>query len=322
MAKAAPKSTALSTWVEKMAEQAKIAQGMQGTVGVGGKFLSLKSGILALGGSPYPTNQVAVVVLDDKLENVYYEGKWDEANPQPPKCFAFGTDAATMRPDQTCVDAGVAEGSTDEDVEAGRADEVGTCKGCPKNEWQSAETGKGKACRNTHRLALLIVGTYSLKGELTLKDDLATYQDQEVVYLRLPVTSTVAWSNYVRGLSQQLARPPHGVITNIQVVPDVKTQFKLVFHGLQNLEDVSEDLVEPIMTRHEQQDQLTAFPYQAWEPAPVAAPPKRAAAPAARPAARVAAPAPRVAKPAARPVAAPRPAPAPAKAAVKGPKKY
>lgn len=303
------KNTALSTWVEKMAEQAKIAQGMQGTVGVGGKFLSLKSGILALSGSPYPTNQVAVVVLDDKLENVYYEGAYDESNPQPPKCFAFGTDPKAMQPDEVCVNAGSAEGSTDEDVDAGRAEAVGMCHGCPKNEWGTAAVGKGKACRNTHRLALLIVGSYDLKGNLTLKDDLATYQDQEVVYLRLPVTSAAAWSNYVRGLSQQLARPPHGVITNIQVVPDVKTQFKLVFHGLQNLEDVSEDLVEPIMTRHDQQDQLTAFPYQAWEPAPVAAPPKRGAA-----AARPAVPA--------RVAPAARPAVAPAKATAKGPKKY
>lgn len=245
-------TTALAKWDEELAKQAQVAAGMESGVS-SGQFFSLKSGVLSFGGAPMPGNEMAVVILDAILENVYYEGKYAEGVANSPKCFAFGRDEAEMAPHEICDKADVAE--------------CENCAGCTKNLWGSADIGKGKACRNSRRLALIPAGTFDSQGRLDLIEDVAHYQDAEVGYLRLPVTSVKGFSTFVKQLAATLRRPPHGVVTRIKVVPDAQTQLKVVFSAVQALPD---SVMPVIMERHAQAVEAIAFPYPAYDPAPKA----------------------------------------------------
>src|SRR3990167_7275206 len=131
--------TGLINWEAELAAQAEVAAGMEASTGTG-SFFSIKGGLLSFAGSPMPNNQMAVIVLDSLMENVYYEGAYDASNPQGPKCFAFGRNEADMAPHEVTVQAGCQQSEA--------------CAGCPMNEWASAAQGRGKACKNTRRLAM------------------------------------------------------------------------------------------------------------------------------------------------------------------------
>ena len=91
MAQKKPQTTALVTWDEELARQAEIAASMEASAG-GGQFFSTKGGILSWQDSPLSGNQMAVIILDSILENVFYEGHYDPDAPQSPTCFAFSRD--------------------------------------------------------------------------------------------------------------------------------------------------------------------------------------------------------------------------------------
>jgi len=266
----------LIKWDEEMAKQAEIAAGMEASSG-GGKFFSLKAGLLSYNNAPLPGNQMAVVILDGILENVHYAGKFEEGNPSSPDCYAFGRDEKAMTPHPNVIEAGTqqAEG----------------CIGCPLNEWGSADTGKGKACRNTRRLAMVSAGTFDQQGRFQAKlDDLT---EQEMAFMKLPVTSIKGYAAYVKGLAASHKRPPHGMITKVRVVPDTQTQFKVLFEAIA---PIGNENMELVMSLHEQAKAAIEFPYQAYE-APAAPAPRGRATPAPRPMAR---PSARVATPVAK----------------------
>ena len=82
-----------------------------------------------------------VVVLDFIWFMCHYPGVYNAANPQQPNCFAVGRD----KPDSGLL-------IPDSTVETPQGKD---CKTCPKNEWGSAPTGKGKACKNQRRLIVV-----------------------------------------------------------------------------------------------------------------------------------------------------------------------
>jgi hypothetical protein len=81
------------------------------------------------------------VVLDFIWFMVNYPGVFNANNPQQPNCFAIGRDnpdSGLLVPHETSADK-----------------QGDNCKECPKNQWGSAPSGKGKACKNQRRLILL-----------------------------------------------------------------------------------------------------------------------------------------------------------------------
>lgn len=82
-----------------------------------------------------------VIVLDFVWFMAHYPGVYDASNPQQPNCFAVGRD----RPDSGLL-------GPPESVKKPQAE---NCAVCPKNEWKSAPTGKGKACKNQRRLIIV-----------------------------------------------------------------------------------------------------------------------------------------------------------------------
>lgn len=266
----ASKTTALVKWDEELAKQAEIAAGMEANTG-GGQFFSLKSGILSWQDAPLPNNQMAVVILDSILENVFYEGKYDPDTPQGPTCFAFGRDEKDMAPHQIVIDGGTK-----------MCGASGLCSGCEMNEWGSSDVGRGKACRNTRRLAMIPAGTFNQAGKFELIDDEEHFASTAIGFMKLPVTSVKGYASFVKQVAGALRRPPFGIVTKVKVVPDPKSQFKIVFEPIMNLPD---ELMSAIMQRHEEAKSTIDFPYRPndEEQAP---PPKRGSRAAQKPAAK------------------------------------
>jgi hypothetical protein len=218
-----PQTTAVVNWQDEMEREAQIAQKTQAGIG-GGQFFSLQSSILSLNGTEIPNNEMAVVVVDNILENVYYEGAYDPDNPSPPLCFAFGREAAGMAPHATVFEHGTAQ-----NAKCGKERQPGCC---PHNEFGTADRGKGKACRNTQRLAVIFAGELDGRGKFTAEEDAEHFASTAVSYLKLPVTSTQGWANYVNQVAGVQKRPPHAVFTKIKVVLDKKTQHRVLFEYL------------------------------------------------------------------------------------------
>ena len=239
----AKKKNAIVSYEDRMAEEAKVAAAMEAGVATG-SFFSLKSGQLSFNDSPIPDNEMAVVIPYSVLENIYYEGEYDSDNIQGPTCFAFGRNESEMAPHEVVQEAGTAVHDN--------------CEDCPNNEWGSAEKGKGKACRNTRRIAMIPAGKFDKDGEYIMEENPEHYADAEVAYMKLPVTSVKGYAAFVKSIDATLGRPPHCVMTRVAVVPDTKTQFKVVFELLEKAPD---ELLEVLFNRHDEVKNLIEFPY-------------------------------------------------------------
>lgn len=240
-------------WDEELAKQSEIAAGNQRASGGGGKFFSMKSGQLSFDGNPMPGNMMAVVILGYVIENSFYDTAYDPDVPASPKCFAFAEREEDLEPME----------AVDKDAYFERQHD--SCTGCSQNEWGSARTGRGKACSNVMRLAMIPAGAYKPKGtgrnaglELELFDDPDHYAKAEVAYMKLPVMSVRNFSTFVKQLAGEVRRPPHGVITNVAIEPDPKSQFRVVFELVDTL---GNDLLNVTMPRHKKEMDAIAFPY-------------------------------------------------------------
>jgi hypothetical protein len=164
--------------------------------------IGTRAGILTYNGTPVPDNKLNVIIIASTHANLFYEGKYEEKNPTNPVCYAYSEDGEGMVPHP--------KSSKPQHTD---------CATCPNNAWESdPEGGRGKACKNSRRLALIPADT--------TVEDLKT---AEIATLQLPVTSVKVWAQYVNKLDALFARPPLGVYTSIGSVPDRITTFKLTF---------------------------------------------------------------------------------------------
>ena len=241
-----PTTGAMTKYDAQLAAYAQEAAEQEANTG-GGTFFSIRGGTLKLNDSPLPNNEMAVVIVDSVLENTYYEGDFDPDTPQSPGCFAFGRVEEEMKPHESV-----------------KTPEAAGCVECPQAEWGSAVKGRGKACRNRRRLALIPAGTIDKHGVFEAETDPKHFADAAVAYLALPPTSINGFGAYVKKINATLKRPPFAVFTKISLVPDEKTQVKVVF---ELLDKVDEDLISTLIERHGQEKQVIEFPYQPTEEA-------------------------------------------------------
>lgn len=239
------KSTAVVKWDEALAKEAEIAAGMEANTG-GGQFFSLRNGVLSWQDSPVPDNQMAVVILDSIFETVYYEDRYDPDNPQPPTAFALGRDEKELRWHENSRD----------DLAGQLCSESEVC------EWGSADVGRGKAARETRRLAMIPAGMLDKSNRFEIFKDEA-FESAAIGFMRLPVTSVRGYASFVKQVAGALRRPPFGIITKVEVVPDASSQFRVVFNPI---EEISDDLMATIMQRHEEAKSTIDFPYAPYDP--------------------------------------------------------
>lgn len=224
-------STGITKWDEELAKHAADVSAAEQMPT--GSFVSTRGGILAIAGQPLKDNKMQVIIVDHVYENAFYEGDYDADNPSPPSCYAFGRTEEELKPHEKASDPVHDQ-----------------CTGCPNNAFGSAEKGKGKACKNIRRLALISADGLSKES----------IKDGERVYLKVPVTSAKGWAFFVKGLASTMKRPPFAVIAEIAAVPDPKSQFRLTF---QHVENVPDALMGAVMARREKEMSEIMFPYAA-----------------------------------------------------------
>jgi hypothetical protein len=163
--------------------------------------ISFKAGVLAYNGDPVPGNKLDCIIIASTHVNLFYAGKYDPDALASPICYAYGDKDSEMAPHESSAQP-----------------QAESCSVCPHNQFGSADNKKGKACKNSRHLALIPASTKP--------EDVATV---EVAISKVPVTSVKAYSTYVHKIRTLYNRPPLGLITEISVTPDVKTQFKVNF---------------------------------------------------------------------------------------------
>ena len=211
---------------------------------VRGQFFKMRAGVLSFDGNVIPNSTMGVVILGDIFENVYYGGDFDSDSPAAPECFSFSADSEDGMVPHPSV---VADGRHKSD----------DCKSCPMNAWGSADKGKGKACKNTRRLAMIPAGSFDNKGVFTplSLDDIKA---ASVGYMRLPVTSVQNFANFAKQSATVLGLPSFALFTKVFTKPDPKSQFKVHFEVIA---EAPEDYLAALEARHEEVGAMIDFPY-------------------------------------------------------------
>lgn len=246
-----------ANWEKQMAADAQKAVKQEASVSVG-QFMSIRGGILQFQQTPVPGNKFQGVILASILENAYYTEEFDPQNPSSPGCYAFSDpDLDPEAQEKAMMPHADAPDKQSEH-----------CVDCRWNKFGSAEKGRGKACKNGRRMSLIHV------------DDLKKNpKDWTVAFLKIPPTSLPGWASYVRSISDMAGRPPYAVATEVAVVPDTKSQYKVTFGLVKKIDD--KKVLGACFQKHGELEKSIGFPYQVIEaPAktqrrPAAAAPER-----------------------------------------------
>jgi hypothetical protein len=227
-------ATKVVPWKEKLGE--KVKQQQEQEKGTGGQFISLKSGVMSYGGMPVQGNKCDVVALESVHENAYYPDKYGTTDNTSPACYAF-----SINGDENMAPHPEAEFPQSK-----------TCKTCKHNVFGSADNGrgKGKACSNRRRIAVIPAAECNTAEAIMAAP---------VAYLRPPPTSVRNWAAYVQNVLLKTEMPLFAQITNVALVPDPKTQIKLLFNHVGTVND--DALLEALYRRAAAEATLIDFPY-------------------------------------------------------------
>ena len=150
------------------------------------------------------------IAIDFVHAQTWYEDAYDPDNPSPPSCHALSVDGEEMQP-----------------LKASPLIQADFCDGCPLDAWGTADIGRGKACAQQYKIAVVAAGP----GE--------TLANCEMAILTLPPTSMKNWEKYVKDLGKGEERPPYGVYTRFSFVEEEEWPI-LEFELDQLITDVSE----------------------------------------------------------------------------------
>lgn len=195
---------------EEMLKYVQRGQKLAEAAGSTGSWLTFKGGALKFRGQELADNRAELIVLDAVLENQFYEDAFDPDAPANPTCFAFGRELGEMKPHPTAPKP-----------------QHETCAGCLNNAWGSGDKGRGKACKNVNRLAV-VPWSENMTGEQV--------RAAEIAFAKLPVTSVKNFAAYVNNLALKTNRPPFAFVTELAVERDAKTQFQVKFNMLHALD--------------------------------------------------------------------------------------
>lgn len=214
-------STEVANWDAELAKLGKAQKKTVADVGQG-RYIGLARGVMTFNGDPVPDNTISCIVLDSILLNTYYgDVKYKADTPTSPVCYAFGvTDLDD--PEADILMAPHEESAAPQNEVCGKAGHDGCCQW---NEWESSDTGRGKACQNRRRLGLIPFDEDNCEpGQIA-----AT----EHAFINLPVTSVRAWAAYIKKLAGMFdGKPPLAFVTQITVVGDDDDQFHVTFEVL------------------------------------------------------------------------------------------
>ena len=216
-----------------------VEEGAALVAGSGGvKWISTRGGTFTFDENDLG-DELPVIIVDARRENAYYSGAFDPSSPQSPVCAAIGIEQSGMVPSQESPDIQNEE-----------------CDDCWANKFGSADTGRGKACKNSVRLILLAATDLS-PSEL---------MKQEYAILRLPVTSVKHFSKYVRKIGGLTGRPMHGVVTTLKIIQSESNQYEVTFEFQDKLDAGAGAVV--LQNRTTCQEDLTSLNFGIRDEAP------------------------------------------------------
>lgn len=204
----------------------------------GGKTLSIRGKKFRFDGRDLG-DEIDVIMLDYVFLKQYFESDYDPDNLTPPDCFAIGDDELELKP-------------LEESPEIQGDDETGMCDGCWANEYESAARGKGKACQDRRRIALLSAELFDEDGFID------TITAESVGFLTMGGTSLQNWKAHTKRLGKTLKVAPFQVVTTLSFDESVDYE-KLEFHVKEEIED-TEILTALLDVTDETADDLRAIP--------------------------------------------------------------
>lgn len=169
--------------------------------------------------------ELLAIVVDFVTVNLYYDTMFDKDNPKPPACFSISPEPGNMTPSPNSPDK-----------------QADFCNRCPQNEFGSALTGRGKACKNTRLLAVLPA---------------ASDENSPVWTMSIPPTSLKTFDAYVSNLAYKHRTLPVGVVTKITLDPN-STYAAPKFELVRTLSE--EELAQVFSRRAEAVQRLSAEP--------------------------------------------------------------
>jgi len=238
------KTTALAEtydWRKEVAAYAAKTVKMEESVQAGNR-ISTKGGVLTYKQTPLKDNELHGIILCALIENAYYPGKYNPDAPTAPVCFAFSEDGEEMAPH-----------------EKSHEPQHETCHGCPHNEFGSADTGRGKACKNSRRLAIL-----PLQAPFTVKD----VEEAEIATIGVPVMSVKGYSLYVKDLAIKSNLPSWAWQSRLWCTPDAKSQYRLCFES-SDRKPLPDKLYNAILARVKEAERILDEPYVYVDPTTV-----------------------------------------------------
>jgi hypothetical protein len=127
------------------------------------------------------------VILDYTCIREYYPGAYDKDNIEPPACFAINPEPKLLNPSANSPD---------------RQNE--TCKGCQHDVWGSGANGKGKACKEGRKLAVV-----------------PPSGDEDPIWmLKVSPTAITPFDGYVTSVARVFGLPPISVVSEIGFDPN------------------------------------------------------------------------------------------------------
>ena len=159
----------------------RLAAPSSNTISTAGKVFTLSDGRVDHG-------PLHVIVLDWVATNSYFDGEYDPANRVPPKCFAVG------------------EANNDHLIPVDDSPDMqhDNCAECPHNQFGSR--GKGKACKNQFKLALIPA-------------DLAEPDTDKVWTINVSPTGIKQFTSFVNNVTKMFgAQHPIRVAVDMQFV--------------------------------------------------------------------------------------------------------
>lgn len=217
---------AVGSWRDRVAQSVAASKAALSKLpATSGNFLSFRGGTITLGGVLQP-NPMPVVILAHGFERTYYSRMYQPDVLTSPDCYSFD---------------GVAP---HEDAETPQAD---ACARCEFNQFGTAQNGKGKACKEGARFAM-IHADYIESPELVAS--------APIVQARLSVLNSKVFRGFIEALGEQ---PLWLDITQIRCQPDPKSQYATSFSKAGVA--IDEDVLDAIAARLDEAEKLVTTPY-------------------------------------------------------------
>jgi len=178
----------------RLAVQAKVASEMAG----GGSQISFKGGQIIIDNQIVPGGEMNVIILGVLNERTYYPGQFDSNKIQIPVCYSYDG----QLPHADAADP-----------------QHSNCRGCPQDAWGSANTGRGKACREAARLAVISAD--------------ADFETAPIYTCRVPISS-ISTVRELTGKAASAGKLVAQFITKLIVKPDAKTFFSVTLMAINN----------------------------------------------------------------------------------------